>query len=166
MDLSPRTAAPDESTRPAKKRNWGAILFLIAVLAGGGVVVGKFLTSAIDYYCNADEIGVKSSCSGERRVRVQGRVDQGSIVTGANGAIESFAVTFNDVTVPIDYRNGTSVPDLFQACIPVVVEGSLSGGRIEGTNIEVKHSNEYEAANPDRLVDDSILESDACSQPA
>ena len=162
MDLSPRetaTAAP-----PKKRRNWGAIVVLVGVLAGGGVVVGKFLTSAIDYYCNADEIGVKSSCSGDRRVRVQGRVDQGSIIESADGGVKSFTVTFNGVTVPVDYENGSPLPDLFQPCIPVVVEGHLAGGRVEGTNVEVKHSNEYEADNPARLKTES--EGDACSQQA
>ena len=32
---------------------------LVAVIVFGGVVVTKFLSSAIDYYCNVDEIGVK-----------------------------------------------------------------------------------------------------------
>ena len=162
MDLSPRetvTPAPAARTR----RKWGPILVLVAVLAGGGVVVAKFLTSAIDYYCNADEIGVKDSCSGDRRVRVQGTVDQGSIVESADGGIEQFTITFNSATVPVDYENGAALPDLFQACIPVVVEGRLSNGRLEGTNVEVKHSEKYEKDNPGRI---SKSEGDACSQSA
>ena len=47
--------------------------------------------------------------------------------------------------------------------IPVVVEGLLKNGRVEGTNVEVKHSEEYEADNPDRVDDDEPV---ACSQQA
>lgn len=162
MDLSPRdVAAPAPAAR--KRRRWGPILVLVGVLAGGGVVVSKFLTSAIDYYCNADEIDVKDSCSGDRRVRVQGAVDQGSIVESADGGIQEFTVSFNGTTIPVDYENGAALPDLFQPCIPVVVEGLLRNGRVEGTNVEVKHSEEYEADNPDRVEDDKPV---ACSQQA
>ena len=40
----------------------GAVALLIVVLIAGGVVVTKFLTSAIDFYCNVDEVGHKSGC--------------------------------------------------------------------------------------------------------
>lgn len=161
LDLSPRDVVPTAAR--GKKKPWFAYGVLALVLITGGVFVVKFLTSAIDYYCNADEIDVKESCSGDRRVRVQGAVDQGSIVESADGGIQEFTVSFNGTTIPIDYENGAALPDLFQPCIPVVVEGLLRGGRVEGTNVEVKHSEEYEADNPDR-VDDS--KPAACSQQA
>ena len=41
---------------------------------------------------------------------------------------------------------------LFQECIPVVVHGTLdAAGVFEGDKLEVKHTNEYAAKNPDRL---------------
>jgi cytochrome c-type biogenesis protein CcmE len=161
VDLSPREAAPGAPAR--RRRRWGPILVLVGVLAGGGVVVGKFLTSAIDYYCNVDEIGTTSNCSGDRRIRVQGTVDQGSIVESADGGIESFTISFNGKSVPVEYGDGAALPDLFQPCIPVVVEGRLSGDRVVGTNVEVKHSEKYEAENPDRIDEAGGA---ACSQPA
>ena len=58
MDLTPRTN--DESSAPSKKkRRWMPIFIVVAAMSAGGVVVTKFLTSAIDYYCNVDEVGVK-----------------------------------------------------------------------------------------------------------
>jgi len=164
VDLKPReVAGPTPSGKP--KRTWGPILVLVLVIAGGGVVVGKFLTSAIDYYCNADEIGAKSSCSGDRRVRVQGTVDQHSIVKGANGGIDHFTISFNGATVPVDYSEGAALPSLFQSCIPVVVEGRMVSGTLEGTNVEVKHSEKYEAENPNRIASAESA-GDACSQQA
>ena len=40
---------------------------------------------------------------------------------------------------------------IFEECQPVVVHGELVGGTFEGDRVEVKHSNEYEAENADRL---------------
>lgn len=161
MDLSPRDTGT--AAAPKKRRKWGPIVVLGLVIIGGGVVVSQFLTSAIDYYCNADEIGVKDSCSGERRVRVQGTVDQDSIVESGDGGLESFTISFNGASVPVDYSDGASLPDLFQPCIPVVVEGRLTAGVLAGTNIEVKHSEVYEEENPDRVDEYGGA---ACSQGA
>ncbi len=123
----------------------------------------KFLTSAIDYYCNADEVGAKGACSGDRRLRVQGTVEEGSLVEAADGSISSFVVSFNGTELPVDYSSGQSLPDLFQECIPVVVAGRLQDGQFEGTSVEVKHSNDYEEANSDRIEQ---AESVACLQQA
>ncbi len=162
MDLSPREATP-LATRNGRRRRWGPIIVLVLVLIGGGVVITQFLTSAIDYYCNADEVGVTDSCTGDRRMRVQGTVDQASMTEGADGGIDRFEISFNGATVPVDYSDGAALPDLFQACIPVVVEGRLLDGVLVGTNVEVKHSATYEEENPDRL---DGAESAACSQQA
>ena len=32
-------------------------------------MVTKFLSSAIDYYCNVDDLGVKDGCEADRRLR-------------------------------------------------------------------------------------------------
>ena len=61
MDLTPRTATEPGAQTPVRKRRWLPILVVVGALLGGGVIVTQFLTSAIDYYCNVDEIGV---CSG------------------------------------------------------------------------------------------------------
>jgi len=52
------------------------IVLLSLVGVGGVVIVTQFLTSAIDYYCNVDEIGVRSGCETTSRLRVQGTVEQ------------------------------------------------------------------------------------------
>ena len=64
--------------------------------------------------------------------------------------------------MPVRYQGDPG--GLFQECIPVVVprQGRLPTGVFEGDKLEVKHSNEYEAENPDRL---DPAKSAACSQP-
>jgi cytochrome c-type biogenesis protein CcmE len=133
-----------------KRRNWAAIAVLALVVVAGGVILTKFLGSAIDYYCNADEIGVRDGCEEGRRLRVQGTVAADSVAT--DGGITTFTIVFGDATVPVRYEGEPG--GIFAECEPVVVHGRLVDGVFQGDQIEVKHSNEYEAENADRLEPD------------
>ena len=166
MDLSPRQAT-DPRAPVLRGKRWPAIMVLCLVLAGGGVVVAKFLTSAIDYYCNVDELGAKSGCEADRRLRVQGNVEEGSVQQ--NGGVTTFLMTFNGVELPVRYEGEPG--GIFQECVPVVVHGRVAAqtaadGTVtrvfNGDRVEVKHDNEYEAKNADRLNQANA----ACSQPA
>jgi cytochrome c-type biogenesis protein CcmE len=54
---------------------------------------------------------------------------------------------------------------IFKECIPVVVHGILSDGVFLGDRVEVKHSNDYKADNPDRVEDEaSAAEGTSCLQ--
>ena len=166
MDLSPRQGAePTVSVRRGKR--WPALAVLGLVLLGGGVVVSKFLTSAIDYYCNVDELGVKDGCEADRRLRVQGNVEEGTVVQ--TDGVTTFLMSFNGVELPVRYEGEPG--GIFQECVPVVVHGRLTevvaangsvAHEFEGDRVEVKHDNEYEAENADRLDQAKS----ACSQPA
>ena len=128
------------------------------VLVAGGVIVTQFLRSAVDYYCNADEIGVRSGCDADRRLRVQGTVDAGS-VSAVNG-VTAFTITFNDVTLPVRYDGQPG--GIFKECIPVIVHGRLEGGTFMGDEIEVKHDNSYQAANAERIAEAEADAASAC----
>jgi cytochrome c-type biogenesis protein CcmE len=154
-DLSPRPVS-DAAPRGRTQRRWIPIVVLGFVLVAGGVIVTQFLRSAVDYYCNADEIGVRSGCDADRRLRVQGTVDAGSL-SEVNGDT-AFTITFNDVTVPVRYDGQPG--GIFKECLPVIVHGRLEGGTFMGDDIEVKHDSSYEAANPERLAE---AEADAAS---
>ena len=159
MDLSPRQTTTTATLPPPRRRNWGAIALLVVVLIAGGIVVTKFLTSAIDFYCNVDEVGHKSGCETGRRLRIQGTVEEGTVEK--IGAVTDFVIAFNGVSMPVHYEGDPG--GLFQECIPVVVHGKVNtAGVFEGDKLEVKHSNEYVAANPDRF---DPSKSAACSQP-
>ena len=159
MDLSPREVVPPPAGRVSvRARRWPALAVLALAVAGGGVVVAKFLTSSIDYYCNVDEIGTKAGCEAGRRLRVQGTVDEGSV--SHDGGVTSFKITFNERTIPVRYEGDPG--GIFQECVPVVVHGRLNAENLfDGDRVEVKHSNEYEAENSDRLEDAT---SAACAQ--
>ncbi|HSM64922.1 MAG TPA: cytochrome c maturation protein CcmE [Ilumatobacteraceae bacterium] len=147
LDLSPR--APVEPTRPKRKRNWLPMIVLALVIVAGGVIVTQFLTSAVDYYCNVDEVGVREGCDEDRRIRLQGTVDEGSVGKEANATV--FTISFNDATIPVRYAGEPG--GIFKECIPVVVHGVIEGGELLGDRVEVKHSDEYVAVNDDRVTE-------------
>ena len=162
MDLSPREVV---ATAPrGRKKPWFAYAVLALVLIAGGVVVAKFLTSALDYYCNVDEIGVKDGCDEGRNIRIQGTVEQDSVETEGNST--TFVITFNGESMLVEL--GSKPTGLFQPCIPVVVTGKVlraeDGTRyFAGDEVIVKHDSQYDAANEDRL-DAANAEAAACSR--
>ena len=160
LDLAPRAVPPAPPAR-RRGRKWPAIAVLVLVLVGGAVVVTKFLTSAIDYYCNVDEVGSKDGCESGDRFRVQGVVREGSLER-AEG-LTTFTIEFNGSEMPVRYSRSSELGGIFQECVPVVVHGRLDGAVFVGDNVEVKHSNEYEAANEERLAE-ADTESAACKQ--
>ena len=146
MDLSPRETNVAPAPR-VRKRQWRYVALLSLVVVAGVVVVSQFLTSAIDYYCNVDEIGVKEGCDPDRRIRVQGTVEEGSVkqVLGAT----TFTLDFNGKTLDVAYEGDPG--GIFQECIPVVAHGRMNGDTFEANRIEVRHSNEYVAENSERV---------------
>ena len=150
-DLSPRTSAESPAPAAKSKRRWMAIVVLCIVLVAGGVIVTQFLRSAVDYYCNVDEIGQRSGCDADRRLRLQGVVEQGSVTH--DGGDTDFVIAFNGAVVPVHYDGEPG--GIFKECIPVVVHGRFASatGVFEGDLVEVKHSDEYVAVNDERLAE-------------
>jgi cytochrome c-type biogenesis protein CcmE len=150
-DLSPRTRPDDVAPAATSRRRWLSIVVLCIVLVAGGVIVTQFLRSAVDYYCNVDEVGRRSGCDADRRLRLQGVVQQGSVVD--DGGDTDFVIAFNGASVPVRYDGEPG--GIFKECIPVVVHGKFASasGVFEGDLVEVKHSDEYVAVNDDRLAD-------------
>ena len=128
----------------------GGAVTLVATLVSM-YIVSQFLRSAVDYYCNVDEVGRRSGCDADRRLRLQGVVQQGSVVH--DGGDTDFVIAFNGVSVPVRYDGEPG--GIFKECIPVVVHGKFASatGVFEGDLVEVKHSDEYVAVNDDRLAE-------------
>jgi cytochrome c-type biogenesis protein CcmE len=147
LDLAPRV-------RTAKtRRTAGVGVVLALLLAAAAFVVFKGLSEATMFFCNADEVGQRDGCrADDGRFRIQGIVDDGSIVRG-NGVID-FTLSFGGATVPVHYA-GSEPSDLFQAGTPAVVEGRLDGDTFAGDRILVKHTEEYREKNPDRVPEDA-----------
>ena len=156
MDLTPRTSGESIATKP--KRRWAPVAVVVVALLAGGLVVTKFLTSAIDYYCNVDEVGVRSGCNGDRRIRIQGIVRKDSL-SKSTGTTE-FVMEWNKKDIKVSYLGDPG--GVFQECIPVVAHGRMNGQVFESDRIEVKHSNQYVEKNKARF-DAANKEAAACS---
>ncbi|MEY4024849.1 MAG: cytochrome c-type biosis protein CcmE [Actinomycetota bacterium] len=160
MDLTPRTSSDNAPLAPRKRnRKWKYVAMLVIVASAGGFIVSQFLTSAIDFYCNVDEIGHRTGCEANRRLRVQGVVEKDSLKSGAGRT--TFVMVFNHQSIDVMYDGDPG--GIFQECIPVVAHGRLVGDIFEANRIEVKHSNQYTAANPDRIAQSKA---EPCSQQA
>jgi len=151
MDLTPRTAATGGSAGPRRRRRTLPSVALLSVAAVAvAFILFKFLTSATMYFCGADQVGVKSECSGTRSFRLLGAVVAGTVKPTAEGV--DFDVTLNDKVIHV--RHSGSPPQLFQEGIQVVVEGKLAQGApvtFLSDNVLVKHSEEYRQKNPGRV---------------
>ena len=152
MDLSPRHEPEHNGPRQvaAPKRRLAPMLLLGLVLVAGGVIVTQFLNSAVDYFCNVDEVGVRDGCEEERRIRLQGTVEAGSINKETPG-VTTFLMSFGDEVISVDYDGEPG--GIFKECIPVVVHGEIRNGVLEGDRVEVKHSDEYVEVNDENVAD-------------
>lgn len=159
LDLTPRTNVDGTAVASRRKRNWLPILVLALVVVAGGVIVTQFLTSAVDYYCNVDEINVRDGCDDDRRIRLQGTVDEGSVVR--SDGVTVFTISFNGASLPVRYAGEPG--GIFKECIPVVVHGVIEEGALQGDRVEVKHSDEYVSVNDERVVDAQDLGCDGTS---
>ena len=148
-DLSPRAV----TITPGRKRKIVPSLVLAGVLIAGGFVVFQFLSASTVFFCNADEVGVKPDCSGPNHLRLQGTVDTGSI--NRTGAGLAFDVSYAGSIIPVKYTGGDP-GGVFCEGVPVVVEGIYRSGTFQGDRILVKHTEQYKAANPNRVRDCGI----------
>ncbi|MFT6812725.1 MAG: cytochrome c-type biogenesis protein CcmE [Gammaproteobacteria bacterium] len=159
MDLSPRTNVDGTAVGVKRKRNVVPLVVLAMVFVAGGVIVTQFLTSAVDYYCNVDEVGVREGCDGDRRIRLQGTVDQGSV--DISNGVTGFTISFNGEKLPVRYQGEPG--GIFRECLPVVVHGVIDDGALVGDRVEVRHSDEYVSVNDDRVADAQDL---GCAPPS
>ena len=168
MELSPR-ALPDTpgTGAPRRRRSPWAYGVVALVLIGMAVVAYQGLTSASLYFYNADEAVAKRAELDGDRIRVQGLVrdDVEPKRFGDGDTGIAFTIAFNGVELPVEHRGDP--PELFQPGLPVVLEGSFGGSReVFGSDrIIVKHSEQYEADNGDRLDDAQDAESVEPSAP-
>ncbi|MGH9268504.1 MAG: cytochrome c maturation protein CcmE, partial [Acidimicrobiales bacterium] len=108
----------------------------------------KGLDDATLYFRTADEALAQKASLGDRRFRIEGAVVAGSVQV--RGDEVAFVIEENDGRVPVVHRGDP--PELFRDMIPVVLEGRFEGDVYRSDRIMVKHTNQYRAANPERVT--------------
>lgn len=157
LDLTPRTTAHatvPRTRRPSGRQAIVTWLALGAIVVAIGFVVLEGLGNATLYFHNADEALEQRDELGTRSFRLQGLVRDD---VREDGDTVRFTVTFNGADIEVVHRGDP--PDLFRPGLPVVLEGHFSEDTVDGAplyesnRILVKHSEEYEAENNDRIAD-------------
>ncbi len=146
LDLSP--VAPPKSKSSSRRRTIGVLVVLvIAILA----LLSQGLLHSLNYFDTVDQVFVSRAQIGTTTIRLEGVVKPHTITRTSKGA--SFWMTGTGANEVYVISSGTP-PQLFQADIPVVVEGHFTTSHsttFDGTQILVKHSATYIAQHPKRV---------------
>lgn len=127
-----------------------AALFLAVAVAVAGVLLWKGLTNATVYFKTVDEAVAERAQLGDRRFRLEGIVQAGSVREMEGGGVD-FVVEENGAEIGVHHVGDP--PELFRPGIPVVLEGRFTGQRFASDRILVKHTSDYRRDNPDRVKD-------------
>jgi len=141
--------APPAPRRPAKRGNRLRVAVVLVVVLGAlGFLLWKGLGDSTTFFYNVDQAVARQDELGADRLRVQGTVLDGTVEE--TGGDVSFTISFNGVEADVVHRGDP--PELFQPNLPVVVEGHWQeDGTFASDRILVKHSEEYQEDNGDRL---------------
>ena len=146
LDLSP--LAPPKSKSSSRRRTIGVLVVLvIAILA----LLSQGLLHSLNYFDTVDQVFASRAKIGTTTIRLEGVVKPHTITRTSKGA--SFWMTGTGTNEVYVISSGTP-PQLFQANIPVVVEGHFTTSHsttFDGTQILVKHSATYIAQHPKRV---------------
>ncbi len=143
------------TTRPPRQRkrvhtSRRLLVAGLVIVAAIGFLLWKGLTSAVVYFKTVNEaVASRASLSGVN-FQIEGVVVAGSLHQLPGGRT-AFEITSSGVTVPV--VDTGQPPQLFQACIPVVLGGQFVGSTdtFAADQILVKHSQQYVAAHPNRV---------------
>jgi cytochrome c-type biogenesis protein CcmE len=162
LDLSPRPPAARPSGGSRARARWPWLVVVALVVGAIGFVISHALTDATQFYVTADEAVARRDELAGRSFRLEGTVVEASTVKTADGV--DFRVASKGVEVAVHHRGDP--PQLFQSCIPVVVEGRWQDAAFASTAIIVAHDEQYEEQNSDRMrqAREAGAESNACAQ--
>jgi cytochrome c-type biogenesis protein CcmE len=146
LDLTP--IAPPKAKSSSRRRTIGVLVVLvIAILA----LLSQGLLHSLNYFDTVDQVFASRAKIGTTTIRLEGVVKPHTITRTSGGA--SFWMTGSGTREVYVVSHGTP-PQLFQADIPVVVEGHFTTAHsttFDGTQILVKHTATYIAKYPKRV---------------
>ena len=126
----------------AKHQRLTLVVIALAAIIGAGLFAAWGLRNQANFFYLPEQMAEAPPEVGQA-VRLGGMVEQGSLVTEADGVTVNFRVTGNgDAAIPVRYSG--ILPDLFVEGSGVVAEGSLqANGVFLATNLLAKHDENY-----------------------
>jgi cytochrome c-type biogenesis protein CcmE len=166
LDLSPRTSGPGGGNGGGagevvygrrrgggSTRKWPWLAVLGVVVVAIGFVIFHAVNDAAVFYLNTDEAISRQAELGGKTFRMQGTVVEHSVQKTQDGSGTTFKIAYNGAEASV-FETGDP-PQLFQDCIPVVLNGHWQGSGstavFQSDQIIVAHDSNYEAANSDRI---------------
>jgi cytochrome c-type biogenesis protein CcmE len=148
-------SAPTEPMLPPRRRPWGILVLVAAVLAVIAYLAFSRVGSALVYYLTPTELLSRGDAAVGETVRLGGQVEIGSVSGPATDL--TFVLTDGDASVTV---HSTVAPTRsFREGSGAVVEGALgSDGVFEATQVIVKHDENYEAPAPGTQPSDRVFE--------
>jgi cytochrome c-type biogenesis protein CcmE len=123
----------------------------VAVLAVAGFMIWQAIQSSLVYFVLPSEYAVRAETYEDRRIRLGGIVEAGSVAFDDAGLQLVFRVTDTIDSYQVHHKGAP--PELFEENQGVVVEGTFRNGVFESDTLLVKHSEVYQAPGEGRPVD-------------
>ncbi len=168
-DTSPSDDLAPQAPRPVRsgRRRIVPILIGVGVIVAVVVLAANLVGGSLFFY-NADEAVARRAELHDERFTLQGAPIGCSIAEGFDGdhPVVAFSVTFGGETVDVVHFGDPA--ELFQAGIPVVLDGAWvqarpsiagfdpiadDGWHFASDRMRVKHDNDYKNENDDRLAE-------------
>jgi len=121
----------------------GLVVGLVAVLGAFGYLIAGGIGDNLVYFVTPTELVARGPAGYEAPVRLGGEVKPGTVLWDAEALDLRFSLTDGTQDVPV-YSKGAP-PQMFRDGMGVVVEGRMTEGGFQSTNLMVMHSNEYRA---------------------
>ena len=128
--------------KPGLKPKHRRLVFVgiaMALLAAATGLILSALRENIVFFYSPSDILAKSP-SPDRRIRVGGLVDAGSVEKPGGGVVR-FRITDTAMTIPVSYRG--ILPDLFREGQGVVVQGRFANDMFAADEVLAKHDENY-----------------------
>lgn len=121
------------------------------MLVVAGFMIYQAIQSSLVYFVLPSEYAERSDTYEDRRLRLGGIVEAGSVAFDDAQLQLTFRVT--DTIQAYQVRHTGAPPELFEENQGVVVEGSFADGVFHSDNLLVKHSEVYKAPEDGEHVD-------------
>ncbi len=126
--------------KPKYRRLWFLLTSLAVLGAATALVLGAFNENLV-FFFSPSEVQAKGLAP-DRRFRLGGLVEEGSVVRAEDGMVVNFRVTDLEQTLPVRYRG--MLPDMFREGQGVIAEGYLGAdGVFMASEVLAKHDETY-----------------------
>lgn len=121
------------------KRLTFVVIAMVLLASAAGLALVAFEDNIVFFYSPTDVL--TKNLSPDRRVRLGGLVEEGSVEKTAGSAVILFRVTDLQNAIPVSYKG--LLPDLFREGQGVITEGVMVGGVFQASEVLAKHDENY-----------------------